>query len=294
MRKTTRKKLRYGSVAAAITVLVVCAAVIFNVTVSMLSARYEWMYVDMNRSDVYSVSDALRDYMDEYVISEIDKANLESGDKQKINVVFCDTEKSIKADEGLSNIYKSILELADIYPEYIETSHLNVWENPTVAKEYGVTSTADIICKFGSEYETVNFADFYITDPQDSNTAIAYNGERIIASCFMRITEREDAICYFTVNHGESIENVSLLRTMIEAGYSIDFVDLSNGDIPEDCHLLVTFAPKRDLVVSDGVDEVKDLKNICSRAADIWCLLMPIRMRRADTKTLRACLTLGA
>ena len=47
MKKTTRKTLRYGSIAAAITVLVVCAVVILNVIVSMLASRYEWMYVDM-------------------------------------------------------------------------------------------------------------------------------------------------------------------------------------------------------------------------------------------------------
>lgn len=260
MKKTTRKKLRYGSIAAAITVLVVCAVVILNVIVSMLASRYEWMYVDMNKSHVYSVSDAMRDYIDEYVIPEIDKANTSGGQRQKITVIFCDTEKNIKADEGLSEIYKSIAELCAAYPDYIETDHLDVWEDPSAAKELGVTSTSDIVCKFGSEYETVNFKDFYITDPEDQNTAVAYNGERMLASCFMRITENEDSVCYFTVNHGERIENVSLLRTVIEAGYSIDFIDLSSREIPEDCHLLVTFAPERDLIVSDGADEYRKLE----------------------------------
>lgn len=261
MKKTRMKKLRYGGVALAVTVLVVCATVILNVIAAMLSARYEWMYVNMNVNTVYSISDNCRDYVEEYVVSEVDARNEQSGQSQKIKITFCDTEKSIKADERLKNIYDSIMELVSMFPEYIEVGYINIWEDPSTARKYGVTSTADVICEFYDRHETVNFVDFYITDPANAENAIAYNGEKILASCLMRVTQSDVPHCYFTVNHGESIEDLSLMKVMIEAGYTVGFLDLSSQTIPEDCELLITYAPQRDASVSeDGVDEIAILR----------------------------------
>ena len=261
MKKNRLKKLRYGGTAIVITVLVLCAAVILNVICAMLAARYEWMYVNMNVNTVYSISDNCRDYVDEYVISEIDRQNGQGGEKNKIKITFCDSEKNIKQDETLKNIYDSIMQLVGMFPDHIETGYLDVWEDPSTAREYGVTSTADVICEFDGRHETVNFADFYITDPQNPDKAIAYNGEKIIASCLIRVTSEEAAHCYFTVNHGERIQDLSLMKVMIEAGYTVGFLVLSSDEIPEDCELLITYAPERDASVSEGgVDEIAVLE----------------------------------
>jgi len=252
MKKSRIKKLHFGSAAIAVTLLVLCATVILNVIAAMLASRYEWMYVNMNTKTVYSISDNCRQYVSDYIIPEIDKANEGQQAKQKIRIIFCDTQDSLKSDDRLVNIYNSILELKSMFPEHIETSHLNIWENPGDAREYGIESTGDIVCVFGSRFETVNFADFYLTDPTDNTKAIAYNGEKILASCLMRVTQKTPPNCYFTVNHGENTESLSLMRTIIESGYTVNFLDLSSQDIPADCELLVTYAPERDLSFSSG------------------------------------------
>ena len=257
MKRSRVKRLRYGGVALAVTVLVICVAVMLNIICAMLSARYEWMYVNMNVNTVYSISDNCRDYVNDHVIPKVDNHNAQNGQAQKIRITFCDTEKNIKEDESLKYIYDSIIELKTMFSDHIEIAYLNVWEDPSTAREYGVTSTADVICEFDTRYETVNFADFYITNPENSEEAIAYNGEKILASCLMRITQAETPHCYFTVNHGESIEDLSLMKVMIEAGYAVGFLDISSQAIPEDCELLITYAPQRDAsVAEDGVDEI--------------------------------------
>lgn len=257
MKRSRVEKLRYGGVALTVTVLVICVAVMLNVICAMLSSRYEWMYVNMNVNTVYSISDNCRDYVNDYVVAEVDKHNAQNGQDQKIRITFCDTEKNIQGDESLKYIYDSIIELKAMFPDHIEIAYLNVWDDPSTAREYGVTSTADVICEFDTRYETVNFADFYITNPENSEEAIAYNGEKILASCLMRITQADTPHCYFTVNHGESIEDLSLMKVMIESGYTVGFLDTSSQPIPEDCELLITYAPQRDAsVAEDGVDEV--------------------------------------
>lgn len=261
MKISRNKKMRYGGMALTVTLLVMCVAVILNVICAMLSARYEWMYVNMNVKTVYSISDNCRDYVNDYVVAEVDKYNAQSGEAQKIRITFCDTEKKIKEDESLKYIYDSIVELKSMFQNYIEIAYLNVWEDPSTAREYGVTSTADIICEFGERFETLNFADFYITNPANSEEAIAYNGEKIFASCLVRITQADTPHCYFTVNHGENIEDLSLMKVMIEAGYTVGFLDTSSQTIPEDCELLITYAPQRDAsVAEDGADEIAMLQ----------------------------------
>ena len=252
MKKASMKRLRFGGTALAITLLVVCAAVLLNVIASMLAARYDWMYLNMNTDTVYSISEDCRDYIKEYVVPEVDRANAEQATDRKIRIIFADTERNIKADERLSQIYDSIAELKEAFPQYIETAHINIWEDPSGAREYGISSVGDIVCEFGSRYETVNFEDFYLTDPADPSVAVAYNGEKILASCLMRVTQENTPNCYFTVNHGEDVNNTALMRIMIEAGYNVNFLDLSEKEIPADCELLVTYDPERDATVSGG------------------------------------------
>ena len=57
------RKIRYGSVALILTLLVIVAVIIINVIVASLSSRYDWMYVDMKKSLVYDISDNCKEYL---------------------------------------------------------------------------------------------------------------------------------------------------------------------------------------------------------------------------------------
>ena len=256
-----RRKLKYASVAVMITVLVVAAVILLNVITSMLSQRYEWMYRDMSSEALYSISENCKEYISKYVISEVDRVNGADG-QQKIEIIFCDERDNIRADTSLRYIHDSVYEIMDMFPDYMEAEYINVWENPSLARQYGVTSTGDVVCKFGDRYETMNFADFYLFDSEDAEKAIAYNGEKIIASCLMRVTQKNTPVCYFTANHGEEFSDTTLMRTVVEAGYTVKFVDLSKSDVPEECELLITFDPKQDMAVSDGVSGLSEIDRL--------------------------------
>lgn len=258
----TKRKLRYGSSAAALTVLVVAAVVVFNVIAAALVARYEWFYINMNTSPKYSVSETCKEYIDRYVISEVDEVNDADSGSRKIKLIFCDTRKNIDADLTLKYIHDSIDELADFFPGYFDISYLNVWESPSEANKYGVDSTADIVFAFGDRYETMNVTDFYVFSASDLRTPVAYNGDKIIASCLMRITQAQTPVCYFTANHGEDFSDYELMRAVIEAGYDAAFLDLAREDIPDDCDLLITCAPKQDMAISDPTNSQSEIEKL--------------------------------
>ena len=93
------RNLPYGIVAVFVTLLVLVAVVIFNVIAGALAGRYEWMYINMNTSLTFEISDDCKDYLTETVIPEIDKTNAtlaQAGkSEEKITLLFCDNIENL-------------------------------------------------------------------------------------------------------------------------------------------------------------------------------------------------------
>ena len=90
---------KYGGVSVALTVLTLVAVIIFNIILSVLATRYEWMYANMNSNTVFSVSENCESYLAEHVFPRVDEINKNLTDlgeeKQKIKIVFCEDKDSI-------------------------------------------------------------------------------------------------------------------------------------------------------------------------------------------------------
>ena len=260
------RRLRYGSSAVAVTLLALAVVIIVNVIATTLASRYAWMYKDMNTAFVYDIGDNCRDYVSKHVIPAVDQTNRElekeGKEPEKITVIFCDEEENVTNESTLNYVLKSVRELSEMFDGYIEIEFLNIWENPSRARAYGVEERTDVVCSFNGNHKAITLSDFYILDSYDSTQITAYNGEKVLASSLMTVTQGEAPVCYLTANHGETMGDYEFLRSIIEAGYALSYLDLSVEDIPEDCALLVTFDPKQDLVVSDNVSAVSEVDKL--------------------------------
>ena len=255
--KLQTSKVRQGASSLVLLALVLVAVIILNVIVAMLAQRYEWMYKNMNIPVVYTLSDEYEEYVREYVVPEVNKVRAEKGTNEKIKVIFCDSKENLEADTTEKYVYGSIIDLYELFPDYIEIEHLNIWEQPSLAREYGVTTTLDVVCLFDGKYETISITDFFVSD-SSSSTYEAYNGEKLFASALMRVTQENTPVCYITANHGEQFSDYQLLFSLVQAGYVFSYIDLSISDIPEDCALLITFDPKQDLLAADDFSSVSE------------------------------------
>lgn len=257
-----KRGFKYGSVSLMLTVFVLAAVVIFNVIAAVLCMRYDWMYVEMFTPKVFSVSENCRDYISEYVIPEVDAVNKGSGEDKKINIIFCDTEENILDDDTLKYVAGSVYEIQGMFEGYIEIDYLDIWQNPSRAASYGVTLTTDVICEFNGRHETMNLTDFFIYSYADQTAPVAYNGEKIIASCLMRVTQTDAPMCYLTVNHAEAYGDYEFIRNTVEAGYTVGFLDLYADEIPEDCDLLVTYDPKQDMTAGEAGSKTSEIAKL--------------------------------
>ena len=251
-RVTSKKKMRYGSVSIALTVAVLAVAILSNAIVTALAMRYGW-FLNMNPDSLYPVTDTCYDYLDEYVFTEGD---------EKIEFIFCAEKEEILADATQAMVHATAEELSETYAGRVSVSYLNVWEHPKEARAYGVTASTDVVVKSGDDYRVCTLRDFFSFSASDTSTPTAYNGEKRFAVAMKAVVSPDAPVAYFTLNHGESFPDYSLLIAATDAGYMVNYLDALSFDIPEDCGLLVTYNPAQDFTDNDGVSGYSEIDKL--------------------------------
>ncbi len=253
MAKTASKKVfRHGSVAVALSLLIVAAITLLNIAVTMLALRYGW-FINMNPDLAYPVTDACYDYLNESVIPDAD---------EDIRLIFCESEEELSEDSTFSMVYATARELADKYPDTVKIEHLNVWEKPSVARSYGVKSSESVVVISGDRHRVCSLRDFFLFPAGEDSVPVAYIGQKRFAVAMKAVVSDKDPIAYFTLNHGEALPDYSLMYAVVDAGYSVSYLDALSFDIPDDCALLITYNPARDYTVEDGVSGVSEIDKL--------------------------------
>ena len=262
--KLNDRQLKFGGVSLTITVLVIAAIVIFNAAFTALAYRFS-IYTSMGRDSTYEISDNCISYIRETVIPKLE------GD-EKIKIYFCNDESEIKDNAYQAKILHSARELEEAFSDNIEVKFINVWENPSFGRKYGITSSSDVAIVYGERYQIIARSDFFYFN-EATNEATAYNAEKRFAAGLLKVVRENNPMCYLTVNHGELLESYELLYMLADAGYNYNYLDLLNYDIPEDCDLLLTFDPRQDLAKKDsvsGISEVEKLEKYLLEGGDLW------------------------
>lgn len=255
-RSSTSRRFRYGSLSVVLTVFVIAVVVIVNVIFQTLATRYAW-FVDMTSSGTFTLSDDCRDYVADNIIPLIDADNDALSEDQKIRIIFCDDKAAWEEQTVQKYLINTATELADAFPDHIEIEYINIWNHPSLAKKYKVFADTNVVIEYGDRYVLRPLNDFYVFNSADTATPIAYNGEKSLATGILHVAQRKTPIAYLTVNHGETLADSSFLNLLVDAGYTYNYLDLMNYEIPEDCELLITYNPVKDFAISDGIS-VKD------------------------------------
>ena len=248
----SKKALRHGGVTVALTVLILVVVILLNASVTTLAMRFGW-YINMNPTMLYPVTDTCYGYLDEFVIPRADKG---------IRIIFCDEEENIRADVTQSYVLNTAEEMAAKYPDTVKIEFLNVWENPKIAREYGVTASTSVVVACGEESRVCTLRDFFLFPAGDNENPSAYNGEKRFAVAMKAVVSPDAPVAYLTLNHGESTEDYALMYALTDAGYMISYLDALSFDIPEDCGLLVSYNPARDFTAADGVSGVSEIDKL--------------------------------
>ena len=272
MHKFTKKTVFY-----AVTVLVIAGVLLCNVGFHALATKGLWFidfaiprYTSMEGT-LYTVSDSCLELLNGNLPGTVDAINAQrtaNGEQPlKVEIIFC-TDPDVLNDNQYSRyVHYTALGLQKEFSDYIDVQYVNIIKNPSAVQKYKATSatniySSNVIVSFGTEYRVFTVDSLFTANDSASTDYWAYNGEKKLTSGILAVTRAESPIACLTVNHGEQIEGqTEFLRLIEAAGFDIQLLDLENETIPENCRLIITYAPQTDFFgdPNDQNDEIDKL-----------------------------------
>ena len=249
------KKFRYGSVSVALTVVIVAAVILFNAAFTALARKNLW-YIDMTPEPRFTLSDAAKTYLDGL-----------DADKEVV-VQFCDSKDAWESNSTQREVLKTVEDMAKEHSN-IKLEFINIYANPTAVAGYSertgkAVTTQNVIIKSGTEVRMHALKEFFTFDSTQQNIT-GYNGEQIIVSSMLAVTQAEMPLLCATNNHGEQdlfdADN-GVLFLMEQIGFKIQYINLELEEIPADCRLLLVYGPTRDFLERSATSDVSEIDKL--------------------------------
>ena len=240
-----RLRLKSGIYAASFTVLAILLAVLLNLIVRAVPAKYTEF--DLSEAGLYSLSDSSKE--------------IARGLTQDVNIYYL-------AETGSEDAI--LTKLLDRYAS--ESSHIR-WERkdpavyPTFAAQYGVQSAENgsLILVSGEKSVVLEASDLYDYDYSDyyatGSYSVTFGGENKLTAAIYRVTSDETLHAYYTTNHGEQALTDTLIDALEGQNLAVSPLDLLTDAIPDDCDLLIVNTPQQDFAAAGSlVDEMSALR----------------------------------
>ncbi len=239
-KKFNSKKLKYGSAATALTVVVIAAVVLVNVIVKLVGDRVD-LTIDLTSDSIFEISQESIDYL----------ASL----NQDVEIVTMQDE-SIFRDSG-DIYYKQAYEVMKKY-EYnsdrITLNFVDMTADPTYANKYGeiykgTISQYSIVVTCGDRIKVLSVNDLFNTE-MDYNT-FSYNivsskAEQVLTSAIMYVTDPEPKKAVILDVETAGIANGTIQNLLENDGFDVSSVNPLTEIIPTDPDVIVINAPLND------------------------------------------------
>ncbi len=237
------RKLKYGSLAAAITAVFIAAVVLLNILASQFTERYG-LKIDTTKDQLFAVSDVTLDYLKTL--------------NEDINIDVMTSEEEL--DSG-SKYYKLIKEVTEKYAQNsdrIRVSYYDIEKHPEIVTKYAQytsepISRANVVVFCNGRIKVLKTTDFYETEMnyQTYETEIkAITAEEKLTSAIMFVADpNPPKVAILTCQQSDLVATaVSQLPTILENnGYIVDTVDPLTQDIDSDYSAVILAAPYTDL-----------------------------------------------
>ncbi len=251
-KKFNTRKLKYGSMATAFTVIVIAVIVLVNILAGQFTDRFG-LKIDTTKEQLYEISSDTVDYLktleDPVEISVMaDEDTLNSGDKY----------------------YKLVKEITDKYAinsDKVTVNYYDTEKNPDVVTKFtadysGSIRSGDIVISCDSRVKVVSMSDLYEIgqNPQTGQSYIkGIKADQELTSAIMFVADpTPPTVAILSVQTSDTV-TVSLknLQEVIEKnGYKVETINPLTEEISSDISMIILPAPQTDL--TDSVIEKID------------------------------------
>lgn len=245
---------RHGAYSVGLTVLVVAVVIVFNLIVGQIPEVYR--NIDVSSTKIYEISDTTTELLDS-LEKEVDMTVLAVRDE---------------TDERITTFLSKYAALSD----KISVEWIDPVLHPSALTDYDTTENTIVIsCPDTGKTTTVSFGDILAMDEYSyyyygSTSYTEFDGEGQLTSAVNYVTNDVEKTIYQTTGHGEGSLSQTVTDLMDKNSYTLSEINmLMTEKIPDDCDLLLMYAPATDL--ADG--EVEILTNYLSEGGKVMVLL---------------------
>ncbi len=242
---TSAKAFRLGGYSAISIVVVIVIAVVLNLAVGKLPSTITKL-------------DTTADKLTE--ISE-QTEKLVAGLKDNVTFYWIVQDGGEDATiEQLLNRYKDL-------SSHVKVEKKDPVVNPNFASQYTSEKVYNnsLIITNGKKNQYVSYEDIYVTDYTNyyttGETSTEFYGESAITSAIDYVTSDSLPKMYVLVGHGSASVDASLANMITKQNIEVTSLNLlSSAAVPEDCDVLMIYAPETDLSVDEAAAITKYLK----------------------------------
>ena len=277
------KKGRLQALGILLVCLVVLSLILFNTLVEKIVKRYS-LYTPLTAAADYDVSDECFALLDRVFQNE----------SASVTLLFLREREDVDADKTERYLLKTAESIAERYAQ-VQISFCDPIENPETLRPYTVVKDVrtgkvsldeegnpktrtlpenGLIILCGDYVRVYDLEEFFTFEGGDLSKVTAYGGESKLTAGILHAIKGEAPLACLTNNHGETFYDYELLYLLDDAGYAVDYLDLSKEEIPANCRLVVTYNPNADFLDSDGVtaSETDCLGDFLSQAGNHFLL----------------------
>ena len=245
---------RRGAYSVGLTVLVLAVVIVFNLAVGQIPEAFR--NIDVSSTKIYDISDTTTDLLD----------GLEKDVDMKVLAVKDET------DERITTFLSKYAALSDrIHVEWIDPVL-----HPSALTDYDAAENTIVIsCEDTGKTTNVSFNDILVMDEYSyyyygTASYTEFDGEGQLTSAVNYVTNDVERTVYQTTGHGEGTLSSTVTDLMEKNSYTLSELNLlMTASIPEDCDLLLMYAPASDL----SEDEVQMLTDYLGSGGKLMILL---------------------
>lgn len=238
------RKAKHGTVAMAITAIVIVMVIVLNIIIGLLVDRFPDLELDLTSNGSFALQDDTIDYMahldnDVTVYILMEKETFESQ-----GTYFVQAQKMLNKMASKSNGKMKI-------------KYVDLTSNPTFTSSYPnvdwQSSSANniVLVESGDQYKVLTLTDCFEYDEQTYSYYGSYNFtgtkiEQAVVTAILNVTTNDKVVVDMIKGNNE--QDYSALKTLLENNaYQVNEVSLATGDLDKDAKIAIMYAPSVDL-----------------------------------------------
>lgn len=245
---------RNGTFSVGLTIMVVAIVAVINLIFGQIPEKYR--NIDVSSTKIYEITDTSRELL----------KNLDS------KVTFTVLAEKQSTDDRIKTFLSKYVALS----KNISVEWIDPVLHPSALTQYNAEQNMIVVsCEDSGKSTTVSFDDIIVIDTSSyyyTGTASEseFDGEGQLTSAVNYVTSDVNQAIYRTTGHGEATLSSSISELMDKNNYSTKELNLvMDASIPDDCDLLLMYAPATDL----SEDETEAVKNYLLEGGKVLLIL---------------------